>query len=291
MPVDELGIRADILISPDSVFNRMNPGQEYEQWINRGGQVIRLRYQNGELGSESEAFDYVMSWIHDVRPIYAEYLMANVLTDEDRITQFMLGVRDKGIYINIPPFCGEIGPEKILALEEKFHIGETPVTYTHYKSDGTAVKVTTKSPVCIGEKYLYLLGKIPLSMMSAIQVGYVNQFNTPAKPRKTLSKGQIIYGQTPIRYGEDELCMMTMSLGPESVARFVGTNANSPVAIKAIADGLLTAKNPTQMQNINMSTEEVIRTNVNVGIFAHQMGAIGYDVGEKNIARSKETLK
>lgn len=289
MPVDEEGMRADILISPDSVFNRMNPGQMYEQFINRASELIRRRFLNSQLGSPLEAFRYIMQYIHDVRPVYAEFLNSQLLTDDDRI-EFMLAVKKNGLFLMIPPFCNNINPEKIIEISEKYGINESPVTFKQVLSDGRTKTVTTKDPVCIGSKYIFLLGKIPLSMMSAIQVGYVNQFNTPSKPRKTLSQGQLAFGQTPIRYGEDELCMLIMSLGADAVARFVGTNANSPNAVRELAHRLLTDKNPTQLSQISMSTKDVIRTNVNIGIFAHQMGAIGYDVSENNVARSKEKL-
>ena len=289
MPVDEEGMRADILISPDSVFNRMNPGQMYEQFFNRASELIRRRFINGQLGSPLEAFHYIMNYLNDVRPVYAEFINASLPTDDDRI-EFMRAVKRDGLLLMIPPFCKEISPEKVIEISEKYDITESPVTFTTRLADGTSKTVTTKDPVCIGSKYLYLLGKIPLSMMSAIQVGYVNQFNTPSKPRKTLSQGQLAFGQTPIRYGEDEICMLIMSLGPEAVARFVGTNANSPTAVREMATRLLTDKYPTQLTRIKMATKDVIKTNVNVGIFVHQMGAIGYDVSDTNIAKSREKL-
>jgi hypothetical protein len=79
--------------------------------------------------------------------------------------------------------------------------------------------------------------------------------------------------------------MLTMSLGSETVARFIGTTANSPTAIQAMANELLTNPRPSQLGHIPMSTEEVVSTNVNVGIFTHMMGAIGYDVSENAIGR------
>jgi hypothetical protein len=286
MPVDEEGIRADILISPDSVFNRMNPGQMIEQFLNRASELIRLRYVRGELGTEEQAFDYIMGYIHDVRAVYADFLMSQLRTHHQR-KAFLQDVANKGIFLMIPPFCDGIDPHRILFLSEKYNITESRVSWNYRRADGSTKRVVSKNTVCIGAKYLYLLGKIPQTMLSAIEVGYVNQFNTPAKPKKSLSKGQLAYGQTPIRYGEDEICMMTMSLGPEAVARFAGVCGNSPLATEELAKRLLTDEKPSTLMRINMTDEDIADTNVNVGLFVHQMGAIGYDIGKTSSARDK----
>jgi hypothetical protein len=286
MPVDEEGIRADILVSPDSVFNRMNPGQTDEQFLNRVSEIIRMRYVRGELGSEDQAFNYIMGYIHDVREVYAKFLMDQLSTAQQR-KAFLQDVARKGIYLMIPPYCDNIDPHKIIFLSEKYNVTESRVNWNYRRADGSVKRIVSKNPVCIGAKYLYLLGKIPQSMLSAIEIGYVNQFNTPAKPKKSLSKGQLAYGQTPIRYGEDEICMMTMSLGPDTVARFAGICGNSPAATEELANRLLTDEKPSTLMRINMTDEEISDTNVNVGLFVHQMGAIGYDIGKTSSARDK----
>ncbi len=289
MPTDADGHPADILISPDSPFNRMNPGQQYEQEINHFSEVIRKRFVDGQLGAPMDAYEYILGYLHDIRPPYAEFIRSQ-LTDEEAIMEFLIGVRNKGIYLIIPPFCETIGPQLIVDLSDKYNIDASPVTFTRRDDKGNGTTTTTKDNVCIGSKYVYLLGKIPRSMMSATQVGYVNQFKMPSKPNKSLSKGHLLYGQTPMRLGEDELCLGTMSMDANTIARIVGTMANSQQAVNEVTRHALTDEKPTTLRQIDMTTEEIIKSNGNVALFVHQMGAIGYDVGDTSIARDKRSV-
>ena len=276
MPIDEEGIRADIIISPESVFNRMNPSQMYEQFLGRALTLIEGRLKRNELGNVNQAFDYIMDFCTDVREVYGNYLKSMIRTQDEK-EAFIHDVLDKGIFLIIPPFCKDISPENVLFISEKYEIYESRVTY---KSDisGTMKSITTRVPIMIGPKYIMLLGKIPLSMMSVVQYGHVNQFGTPAKPGDKSVKDQNLFGRTPIRYGEDEQCMLAMTLGPEVVTRFVGMTANSPRIIDKLADYLVTATKPTCIDRIPVTDEEITRSNINIQIFSHAMGAIGYDV-------------
>jgi DNA-directed RNA polymerase beta subunit len=284
MPVDEQGMRADIIISPESAFNRMNPAQLYEQFYNRASTLIQQRLIRNELGNTNKAVEYILGYITDCRKVYGDFLRTKIKT-KDQKEMFLMGVEKDGIMLIIPPFCKDVSPEKVLKIAKKYKIVESPVTYTQRRSNGRSKTVVTREPVCIGSKYLYLLGKIPLAMLSSVQVGYINQFGTPTKPESKATKAQHLYSQTPIRYGEDEICMLTMSLGSDTVARFIGTTANSPTAIQATANELLTNPKPSQIGHIPMTTKEVVSTNVNVGIFTHMMGAVGYDVSENATGR------
>lgn len=290
MPVDEQGVRADIIISPESVFNRMNPAQMFEQFYNRASTLIRDRLVKNELGDTDQAFEYILNFITDCRKVYGDFLRERITTYEQK-EAFLLDVEDKGIYLVFPPFCKDVSPKQLLYIAEKYNITESPVTYIQRRTGGRHKTVTTKEPVCIGSKYIYLLGKIPLAGMSSVQVGYVNQFGTPIKPEKKEIKSQYLYGLTPLRYGEDEICMLTMSIGPEAVSRFVGTTANSPTAVQELARNLLVQQKPSQLGRIDYETDDIIRENVNIGIITHMMGAIGYDISESSEAKFDKGAK
>ena len=275
MPVDDYGLRADIIISPESVFNRMNPAQQFEQFYNRAASIVHQRLVDGELGNDNAAVDYILEFLTDIRPIYGEFIREQLATEELRM-DFLDEVKDTGIYMVIPPYTNGVGPKHVLFIAEKYDIRETPVSFNTTFADGTTETIRTINPVAIGSKYLMLLGKIPLSMMSSVEMGYVNQFGTPAKPHSKNTKSQHIYGLTPIRYGEDEICMLTMCVGADTVARFVGTTANSPEAINMVGKELLTAKKPSALRRIKMSTKAIIKLNVNIGIYTHMLGVAGY---------------
>jgi DNA-directed RNA polymerase beta subunit len=275
MPVDEQGVRADILISPESVFNRMNPGQMYEQFYNRASYLIQQRLIRNELGTAQQAYNYIIGYLKDVRKVYGDAVEARTINNID---EFLFGIKQKGIFLIIPPFCKEVGPEKVLYISEKYNITESPVTFYVRQPNGERKAVTTEEPACIGSKNIMLLGKIPLSMMSAIGFGHVNQFGTPAKPEKKSVKAQQLFSLTPIRLGEDEQCMLTMSIGAATVNRFVSLTANSPKGVTMLTHTLLTASKPSAIKHINMSDEDLRNTNVTIGVFTHLMGTVGIDV-------------
>jgi hypothetical protein len=273
MPVDEYGVRADIVISPESVFNRMNPAQFYEQFLNRACTLMTDRVRNGHYGNEMDSFNKVIEFLTDIRPVWAETVMELIQSDEDKLT-FVDTVVMEGIYLVIPPFCKEITPAKINFLVDKWEIGITPVTYTsHY--GGTPKKITTVDPVCIGSKYIYLLGKIPLTQMSAIQMGHQNQLGLAIKPD---NKDHELFGLTPIRYGEDECCITSMAIGPETMVRHAGVTTNSPKAVKILMHELYTNPHPTRLEHIDISTEEVINSAINVSLCKHMMAVVGNDL-------------
>lgn len=282
MPIDEEGVRADIVISPESVFNRMNPGQMYEQFYNRAAHLISERYRKGELGNMNQSFDYIIGFLTDVREVYGTELK-KMITTKSMKQMFLDGVDKNGIYLIIPPSCKQISPEHVLFISDKYSIGESPVSYNQYNADGTKTRVTTKVPCMIGSKYIIALGKIPRHGLSSIGLGFVNQFSTPTKPSKRVSRGRLPFGRTPIRFGEDEVSMLAMCVGIETTARFLGINANSPEAVQMLGADLRSNDNPTQIGQINMTDRQVHDSNVNISLFKHQMAVSGFNAGISNL--------
>lgn len=275
MPIDEQGIRADLIVVPGSNINRMNLGQLHEQFLNRAGTIIQQRLHRGELGNTESAFNYIMNFINDVRPNYAKMIIDSHNTPDLR-EDYVEAVYQDGIYLVIGGFTESITPEMILRIADKYDIGESPVSWVVRHLDGSIVKhVTSKRPACIGSKYIYLLGKIPLDQLIATEIGYVSQFSTPIKPGER-AKNQSFIGQSCIRFGEDETAMLLMSLGGEITARLRGVYSGSPVALDKMQQALLSSPKPTTFHEIPMSTNEIINTDRTVALFTHQMGAIGF---------------
>jgi hypothetical protein len=249
--------------------------------------LVAQRYRDGLLGNDDEAFEYILGFITDVRKLYGQELR-KILKDKSAKKLFLEGVRDNGLYLVIAPTCKEIGPEHVLMISEKYNINESPVSYNQYNADGTKTRVTTKVPCMIGSKYIICLGKIPRHGLSSIGLGFVNQFNTPTKPSKHVSRGRLPFNKTPIRFGEDEVCMLAMCIGIEATARFLGVNANSPKAVQMIGTNLRNDKHPTRLNRIAMDDKAVHDSNVNISLFKHQMAVAGFNAGITNIDTETE---
>ncbi len=284
MPVDQHGIRADMIISPESVANRLNPSQNYEQFYNRMGKLISDRYRRGELGDTTQAFNYISGFLCDVREEYGRQILEYCNTKE-RKEEFLDDVQDDGLYYIFPPFCKDANIDRVAMIAKKYKYEESCVTYT-YKTPSEGMKtVTTKQPICIGSKYCYLLCKIPQMQASALEATYINQFGIPTKTKSKEIKSQHLYGVTPLRIGEDEVNIMLMSMEPEVVVRALGLRANCVQATNMIMEELLTAKKPSCISKINMSTKAITKNNVIAKLLTHFLGVCGIDVSENSIGR------
>lgn len=278
MPVGPNGIRADIIITAESPFNRLNSGQLTSQFLTFAADVITYNVKNGNMTTD-QAFEYVLDFINEVRPVYADYIREQLNTD-DLKEEWIDAVKEDGIYFIIPSFCKSITTEMFLRISKKYGIDRGPFTYYAYDKEGNRKQITTKYEGIVGGRYIYLLGKRPIDQLNVIEFGYINQFMTPMKPNSKLAKAQCIHGQTPMRYGEDEVANLTSIIGTEPTARITGLYSNSPVALGELNRHLLTNPNPSALKNIWMSTKEIIETSSNIAMFKHQFAETGFVLRE-----------
>lgn len=294
MPVDDNGVRADIVMTPASIINRMNPAQMYEQFWNRVGlQVMwNIRSQWLKAGKDEQRnwykdpllqkhwkqiYKYILNYFNDFRPAYAQFIDEQHQSDNLKF-EFVIGCLEEGLYL-INGFRKPNPPEQIIEVAEKYGVKTTPVTYrVQNKETGEWKTVRTKTDVMVGSKYLLVLGKIPAAAISAISMGHVSQHETPIKPKSKHIKSQNIIGLTPQKFGEDETCILNMSIGPAAVARLYGTYATAPDVSKQLAKMLLKEPCPTALPCLPMSTQEVIERNRNISILFHELAISGYDV-------------
>lgn len=285
MPVDEYGVRADIVINPQAVPNRMSPSQIYHTGINRMTLFVQKqaieKYKNGDaLG----AVNHILEYIRDLNPQYEELCVREKLLHNPEATMEYIVRQDEkeelGIFIMIPGFLKQINPENINRIRKKFNVKISPVTYTITDAiTGVKKTVTTKTAVCISSKYNYLLYNIPQA--KAPGVGHINQFKIPVKPNsKARNKSPI--GETPLRMGEDEDRIMTMCAGPDAVTRLMGLHANSFEAVTMACEIILDHSNPAKIDRFPISNDEIRRTNNVVGVANHMMATMGIDMTNVN---------
>ena len=278
MPVDANGFRADIIMTPPSIINRMNPSQLYEQFWNRcSDQVVR----NAKAANMSwkAAYKYFIEFCKDFRENYGRALDEYILENEQMKREWTEANLARG-YIRLLGAWTKGRPYGYLdKMAKKYGVEETPVSYLFTDEEtGETTRITTIEPAMIGSKYLMYLGKIPDETLTTVEAAYVNQFETPIKLGSKRIKDQSLVGLTPQKFGEDEICMLTMSLGDEPVARMACVHSAAPSVTKELFIKMLTVNHPTQFMALDMSTQDVISQNRNVLIFADMMGAIGYDV-------------
>ena len=103
------------------------------------------------------------------------------------------------------------------------------------------------------------------------------------KPNRRSAKAQCLHGQTPQKYGEDEVANITAIAGPMASERLIGLYSNSSVAGNTLAEKLLSVEHPSALGNIGMTTKEIVETSSNVGLMKHMLFEIGYELKDAEI--------
>lgn len=254
----------------------MNPGQQYEQFINRGNVLLRRRVTEviNTTKDYQRAFDMMLEWANDLNPNYAQLLAEIMPTMEDKISLVNDTIK-RGFLMNIPPFTSGIDQQKILYLSDKYNIKASPVTYIITDENGNKKRVVTKQPVLIGEMFTWLLNKIP--HLRACGIGYINNFRTPVKSSDKYNSISP-YPVSALRFGEDEMRNIIAVAGGETAALIHGMYANNKEALDKLAEILLHSPNPSRIPNVGMTLAEIIRGNSMVNVTKHMFGCFGVDI-------------
>ena len=286
MPVDEMGNRAEIIIDPSSVINRMNLSQLYEQFFNFGADNVHkaIKLVMDDTGDYHQAYKMLLQYCTDINPKYGE-LIAKIHNTDAKVKEFMDEVYRDGIYIQNTPFQKGINTDMALALRDKYNLTKTPVKFGVELPDGTWVMKTSKQPVRIGYEYIFLLYKMPV--IQGCAYGYVNQFRSPMKANSEANI-QSPVAQTALRFGEDETRNLVCTAGGKRAARLLGMHANSPDAVNELANHLLRDKYPTRLKRISLTTDEIVGRNSMIKVTEHEFGCLGIDITPEDQNRHNE---
>ena len=251
-------------------------GQQYEQFINRGNELLRRRVKEviNTTKNYEQAFSMMVEWARDINSNYAQLLEEINPTLNDKVSLVNDTIKN-GFFMQIAPFTDGINQEKVLYLSDKYNIKASNVTYTIIDEHHNKKSVTTKQPVLIGEMFTWLLNKIP--HLRACGIGYINNFRTPAKSGNKFNSISP-YSVTAIRIGEDEIRNITATAGGDVAAIIHGMYGNNKEALDMLATTLLTSPTPSRIKNIDMSLADIIHGNNMVNVTKHMFGCFGIDI-------------
>ena len=284
MPVNDFGVRADLVQAPESVFNRMNMSQMYEQYLNCLSYTV---IQNMKKMSILDAYEYHIEFLYDVNPCYGEqvdkYVCTSTIKKEALVKRIL---STETIILVCPSYLDTLNVEWAIKMEKKYGIKATPVEYNMRDSDGKFIRrVRTLRNIWIGKKYIYILCKVPHAR-SCSQT-YVNQWETPLRIKSAKFKSQYPIGLTPIRVGEDENRNMVMMIGARMAFRILSLYANAPEATNKLTETLLTEEYPTRLSWVDVTDEQLRKSNQMIKVYKHIATTIGVDV-ENPIATDEE---
>lgn len=276
MPVDDYGNRADIIMAPETIVNRMNLSQLYETFINYVSGFIIRRMKTMTVDA---AYEYLLGYMEDINPEYAKLIRTQVIkTQGDREMLVKNTLDNDQIILVVPPFLNTINEEWVLCMKEKYGIEPTPIEYNlRDKNTGKLIRrVRTERSFYIGKKYVYVLCKIPYCTSSGI--GYVNQWGVPIAVRDQNNKNLYPIALTTIREGEDENRNLMLSLSPRLAFRVLSLYANSPQSTQKAADTLLSEEYPTRIDWFDITDADLRKNNQIIKGFQSMMTTCGIDV-------------
>ena len=277
MPVDEQGIRADLVISTESPVNRMNAGQFMEQFLGRTAEFVRRQMVPFRDTDPVRAAEIALDFLNDVNPISTALIRQTLGTPERMASWARLCIDDK-IYMHfLPGHRFEKGVVRTFQdLKKKWNVPISRVTYTKRDLDGNVFwRGTTIKPMLIGPKYVYLLCKLPEP--SSPGISHRSNYHTPMRVSGD-AKNKHFISANPIRLGEDEHRIRNMDLQDHlEDMRFMCLQSGSQEGVNRSIETLLMSRHPTQIDRIDISTDELIRSNGIVALFHHNMQTLGIE--------------
>ncbi|QXN67932.1 DNA-directed RNA polymerase subunit beta [Listeria phage LPJP1] len=179
--------RADIILNPFGVNNRLNPSQSFEHTFNMMSQVIRYRMEH--MDSREEKFNLLSEYIKSIDENMYKSLISiyDQLSDSDK-DHYLEDTIKNGIYIQFTPFWNDMDIFKLKDIRDKFNIDR-------YKLSGIS------KPIEMGQLYMLRLKHEPIEKTSIRSEGNTNFQNLPTKT-KDMKNSDNVTNNTPIRVGK-----------------------------------------------------------------------------------------
>lgn len=283
MPVDENGVRADIITDSSSTISRMNLSRAYTAYLGALSRDNKMRLQAHFYNK------YGSNYINMLQPTDVEYVInylkgmyelingdmtefINSLNQEEQYNH-VIECLTRDIYIYLPSDSERNVVDVIDDLEKtpyKPHIGK--VTYV----DDYGNSVSTEEDVRIGNMPFMLLDKAALDG-SSVSSAKTNSFNFPVKGSNS-DKYKYPHSLTPTTtLGETEVRILRSFAHPRMVAELLDLAMN-PVSHKQLVKAIYTsdiAYNP----NLELDREASPYGNTkSLGLLRHVFNAAGFDI-------------
>jgi hypothetical protein len=289
MPIDNYGVRADIIMCPFSPEARTNIGQLYEQGINKVSFHVLL--ENQKIEDINMKFQHIINYITKINKDYAA-LIENIVKSENDKLNYIKYIYKNGIHLNISQ-QNNINPKLMLSLQKDYNVQATKLTY--YKRDkyGRRIKKVTKTPMIIGKQYMLLLyNKADLSGASTMNT---NSMGINVKPNKQLMDVSYIKPQGP-KIGEDESrCLINnnpLKLDNDTTglsARLKLLQNASPLGKRKVIEAILTASNPMDVK-IPVSSDKLKSNNIPENVIQNLLTIQGINMSKEDVRISDKDL-
>jgi DNA-directed RNA polymerase beta subunit len=244
MPETVDGKRADIILNPLGILNRLNLGQIQEQYLNFMSDRLIDKLKELDQFDREDLFFKFMKIVNKEQYDFLdiEYMMLNRQAKEE----FFEDIIENGIYIHQTPFFDNTTMED---FERIFR--EMPELVEKYQFNNI------EKPMVMGDLYFIRLKHESSNKSSARSTALNNIKNLPSK--STLKKEKkVLLSQTPIRLGEMEVTNLMIPKRGDLVEKLLKTYSTSEEDREYLIRDLLTVKNPL---NFNTSLGQDLSVN------------------------------
>lgn len=274
MPMDVHGVRADVVMDPNSTINRAIVGRLFEQHTNcAAAEVYRgllkiLPIEDKVLANEPVehvvdciesigldrglmAFEYLMGYYRIAAPVLADCYEDGLLatTDEAKIRLVAEAIQ-KGHECKVVGTYRPTNQQKLstsVAMELENSIYRPTLQPLSYVGNSGERVMTTK-PARIGQLYFMLLEKIG-DDGSAVSSARTQHFGVIAQLGRADKYSKPVRLQAPRGGGEAEFRNFLSFCGSEWSVEMMDRN-NNPETHRTVIRNLLTAENPANIDNL-----------------------------------------
>lgn len=264
MPIDQYGVRADIIFCTIATINRMNIGRTYEHYIGSTTHHVArkvtesLGFVKGvEITSEQIAcldetlvnqnFSYLLRLYQIVSKVmHEEFSKFNYELKCEHLAEVVnnYGKYANGLFLYIPIANHDTLYNITKLLAQEFPVPRGPVTY---RGDSGKL-VTTNKAVRIGPMYVMALDKIA-DDWSSVSSARLQHFGILAVSSKA-ERNRTPYRNNPVRtIGETEGRIYAGYLGREAIAEMID-RSNNPQTQRSLYRSILDADKPTNIDKL-----------------------------------------
>ena len=261
MPVDAEGNRADIIMEPNGIISRSNPGQLYEQFYNATARDTHKRLcamigvkpftkkipaynEIVKLGEAriNEIFQYLYRFYSIISPVQASWFDNNQI--EATIPEYLAEIVEIGIGIYLPTDNQPMSEDIVEQLGREYPSCYGPISYV----GNSGRRVTTKYPARIGSVYMLLLEKTG-DDWSAVSSGKLQHFGVLSQLTRGDKYSKPARNQAVRVLGEAEGRIMVSYIGPRFMAEMMDRN-NNPKTHKMMVEKILRAEKPSNIDSL-----------------------------------------
>ncbi len=265
MPVDDAGNRADIIMDPYSIVNRMTMGPLYEQYLSAAsrdvGKHIRelLGIQRWDRHAKQkvtkifetnkilfdEAYNYLVGYYRLTSPKMEQWYFKQVAElTADELISHVAGVVYDHVRLYMPPEGSLELVDVVKAVQKHYPPFHSQITYTGF----SGIQCRTEEKVRIGPVLMMLLEKTG-DDWSAVDSAKVQHHGVLAKLTRGDKYSEAWRPQPNKTVGETEFRIFAANTGRFATAELMDRN-NNPKAHREAVKSILYADKPTDIKTL-----------------------------------------